>query len=65
MTTPTYQYTEYYKNNSFDLVFREYYDLTTDSRELDNRADEPSGDQISTLSQDLERYGTCKRAECP
>lgn len=65
VTTPTYQYTEYYKNNTFDLTFREYYDLTTDSWELDNRADELTDEQIAALSADLQRYGTCKRAECP
>jgi arylsulfatase A-like enzyme len=65
VTTPTYRYAEYYKNNTFDLVFREYYDLTVDPWELDNRADFLTDEQIAALSQDLERYGTCKRAECP
>ena len=65
VTTPTYRYAEYYNNNSFDLVFREYYDLTVDPWELDNRADFLTDEQIAALSQDLERYGTCKRAECP
>jgi arylsulfatase A-like enzyme len=63
--TPTYHYTEYYKSNTFDLVFREYYDLTADSWELDNRADFLTDEQIAALSDELERYGTCKRAECP
>lgn len=63
--TPTYRYTEYYRHGTFDLIFREYYDLTTDSWELDNRADELSDEQVATLSQQLEDYGTCQRAECP
>ena len=63
--TPTYRYTEYYRHNTFDLIFREYYDLTIDPWELDNRADELSDEQVASFSQDLERYGTCKRAECP
>jgi arylsulfatase A-like enzyme len=63
--TPTYRYTEYYRHNTFDLIFREYYDLTTDSWELDNRADELSDEQVAALSQQLEDYGTCQRAECP
>ena len=63
--TPTYRYTEYYRHNTFDLIFREYYDLTTDSWELDNRADELSDEQVAALSQQLQDYGTCQRAECP
>jgi arylsulfatase A-like enzyme len=65
VTTPTYRYTEYYKHNTFDLIFREYYDLSVDPWELDNRADFLTDEQISAFSQELERYGTCKRAECP
>jgi arylsulfatase A-like enzyme len=65
VTTPTYRYTEYYKHNTFDLIFREYYDLTADPWELDNRADFLTDEQIAALSDELHRYGTCKRAECP
>ena len=63
--TPAYQYTEYYRSNTYDLTFREYYDLSVDPWELENRAGELSDEQIATLSQQLEDYGTCKRTECP
>jgi arylsulfatase A-like enzyme len=63
--TPDYRYTEYYRHNTFDLVFREYYDLTVDPWELENRADELPPEQVAALSQQLQDYGTCRRAECP
>jgi arylsulfatase A-like enzyme len=63
--TPDYRYTEYYRHNTFDLVFREYYDLTVDPWELENRADDLPPEQVAALSQQLQDYGTCRRAECP
>jgi arylsulfatase A-like enzyme len=63
--TPSYRYTEYYRHNTFDLIFREYYDLTVDPWELENRADELPPEQIAALSQTLKDYGSCRGAECP
>ena len=65
MQTPTYRYAEYYRHNTFDLIFREYYDLTIDPWELENRAETLSDDQRAELSQLVEQYGRCKGRACP
>jgi hypothetical protein len=65
LRTPSYRYAEYYRHGTYDLTFREYYDLSIDPWELENRAETLSTDEVATLSQQLERYGACKRAECP
>ncbi len=63
--TPTYRYAEYYRHGTFDLVFREYYDLTLDPWELDNRAETLSDEQRAELSQLAEQYGHCRGRACP
>ena len=63
--TPTYRYAEYYRHGTFDLIFREYYDLTIDPWELENRAETLSDEQRFELSQLVEQYGRCKGAACP
>ena len=65
VSTPTYRFAEYYEIGTFDLIFREYYDLTIDPWELENRADELSAEQLAALSQQLEEFGTCEREACP
>jgi arylsulfatase A-like enzyme len=65
VTTRHYRYAEYYRHGTFDLIFREYYDLDTDPWELENRADTLSSDRVATLSQLLKDYGACKGRACP
>jgi arylsulfatase A-like enzyme len=63
--TPTYRYAEYYRHNTYDLIFREYYDLTVDPWELENTAPSLDEARIAELSADLDAYGACKGASCP
>jgi arylsulfatase A-like enzyme len=63
--TPTYRYAEYYRHGTFELIFREYYDLTLDPWELENRAETLSDEQRAELSQLVEQYGRCKGRACP
>ena len=65
MRTPHYRYAEYYRHNTFDLIFREYYDLDVDPWELENRADTLSSERIAELSERAELYGKCKGGTCP
>jgi arylsulfatase A-like enzyme len=65
LRTRHYRYTEYYRHGTFDLMFREYYDLDTDPWELDNRAGTLSSERIAELSQRAELYGGCKGSTCP
>ncbi len=64
--TETYRYAEYYQNGSYDqLLFREYYDLSTDPWELENRAPGLAPERVSALSSRLAEYGTCRGRACP
>ena len=63
--TPHYRYAEYYRHGTFDLIFREYYDLDVDPWELENRADTLSSERIAELSERAELYGDCKGSTCP
>jgi len=65
VTTPTYRYAEYYNNGSYDLLFREYYDLSIDPWELENRASSLDSARIAELSATLQKDGTCKGRACP
>jgi len=65
LRTPSYRYAEYYRHGTDDLTFREYYDLGVDPWELENRAGSLTEDQIAALSEQLRRYGVCKRTACP
>ena len=65
MRTATYRYAEYYTERTFDLIFREYYDLTTDPWELENKADTLTPEQIAELSGQLAQYGVCAGRSCP
>jgi arylsulfatase A-like enzyme len=64
--TRSYEYTEYYKGSS--VVFREYYNLSTDPFELENvLADANPGNDVDTsaLSARLARAERCSGASCP
>jgi arylsulfatase A-like enzyme len=63
--TAHYRYAEYYRHGTFDLIFREYYDLDSDPWELENRADALSSDRIAELSERADSYGECKGSTCP
>jgi arylsulfatase A-like enzyme len=63
--TEHYRYAEYYRHGTFDLIFREYYDLDSDPWELENQGDALSSERVATLSQLLKDYGTCKGRACP
>jgi arylsulfatase A-like enzyme len=63
--TPAYRYAEYYRNGSYELIFREYYDHTVDPWELDNVAPSVDPARIAELSATLEQYGTCRGRACP
>jgi arylsulfatase A-like enzyme len=63
--TSAYRYTEYYRHNTFDLIFREYYDLVADPWELENQAETLTLEQRAALSQSLDQYGRCKGRACP
>jgi arylsulfatase A-like enzyme len=63
--TPTFRYAEYYRNGSYDLLFREYYDLSVDPWELQNTAPSLDPARVAELSGTLEQYGTCRGRACP
>jgi arylsulfatase A-like enzyme len=63
--TARYRYAEYYRHGTFDLIFREYYDLAADPWELENRADALSPERRAELSQQVQDFGTCKGRACP
>ena len=65
LRTADYRYTEYYRHNSFDLIFREYYDLNADPWELENQADALAQEQVAALSDRLVQYGRCRGRACP
>jgi arylsulfatase A-like enzyme len=65
LLTTRYRYAEYYRHNSFDLIFREYYDYGIDPWELENRAPELLPERRQVLSDQLKEYGTCKGRSCP
>ncbi len=53
-----YRYAEYYRHNTFDLIFREYYDHGIDPWELENREPELSPERQQALSERLDEYGS-------
>jgi arylsulfatase A-like enzyme len=63
--TSRYRYAEYYRNGSYELLFREYYDLAVDPWELDNRAPVLPPERVGELSAQLAEYGTCRGRACP
>ena len=65
LRTPGYRYAEYYRHNTLDLIFREYYDLRADPWELENQSEALSPERRATLSQRLKDYGSCKGRACP
>ena len=60
-----YRYAEYYRNGSYDLLFREYYDLYHDPWELQNVVTDLDPARVGELSATLERHGTCRGRACP
>jgi arylsulfatase A-like enzyme len=65
LLTKDYRYAEYYRHNTFDLIFREYYDHGIDPWELENRAPGLTEERRAMLSDRLKEYGTCKGRSCP
>ena len=65
VTTDDYRYAEYYRNGSYDLLFREYYDLNHDPWELTNVVSALDEARIGELSATLAQYGTCRGRACP
>jgi arylsulfatase A-like enzyme len=65
LLTKGYRYAEYYRHNTFDLIFREYYNRGIDPWELENRAPELTPERRQELSDRLKEYGTCKGRSCP
>ena len=65
VTTRGYRYAEYYRNGSYDLLFREYYDLYHDPWELQNVVADLDPARVGELSATLERHGTCRGRACP
>ena len=63
--TAGYRYTEYYRNGTYDLLFREYYDLGVDPWELENQVDALPPEQLDALSQQLAQYRNCDGSACP
>ena len=63
--TDDYRYAEYYRNGSYDLLFREYYDLNHDPWELTNVVSALDSARVGELSATLEQYGTCRGRACP
>jgi arylsulfatase A-like enzyme len=67
LLTRTYQYIEYYAGDG-DVVEREYYNLTSDPRQLDNLladGDETNDPGLTTLQDRLARDRNCRGAACP
>ena len=75
ITTPTVQYVEYYAENETDVIFREYYDLTSDPWQMTNLigdadpSNDPPGRALSDLTHQLahDRHcrGTAGAFACP
>ena len=65
LRTPNFRYAEYYEAGSFDLLFREYYDLVADPWELDNIAPSLDDARRSSLSARLAELGSCTGRACP
>jgi len=63
--TPTYRYAEYYRHGTFDLIFREYYDLMVDPWELENTAPTLDAARVAELSATVDRLSRCKKQSCP
>lgn len=65
--TPTWQYTEYY-DTSFNITFREYYNLQTDPQELNNLlADKNTKNDpnVAQLHAELTAARNCSGSTCP
>jgi arylsulfatase A-like enzyme len=65
LRTANFRYAEYYRHNTSDLIFREYYDLRDDPWELENQAEALSPERRAELSQQLKDFGACKGRACP
>ena len=69
--TAEYQYIEYYAKNMRRVTFREYYDLATDPRQLENllagpnQSGAPDGATLRELSLTLNRLRRCQGQTCP
>jgi arylsulfatase A-like enzyme len=69
LTTPRYQYTEYYRRDERTPRFRELYNLEDDPWQLSNlladKAARPADAFIERLSRRLARDRTCEAEACP
>lgn len=66
--TGTYQYIEYYGKNGRSIVFREYYDLVDDPRQMTNLFTDGVGDNdpdVRALSKRLAADRKCSGTRCP
>ena len=63
--TPAYRYAEYYRAGTYDVLFREFYDLAVDPWELENRVSALDSARTAQLSATLAQYGTCRGRACP
>jgi arylsulfatase A-like enzyme len=69
--TPTYQYTEYYSEDSQEIIFREYYDFTTDPWQLTNLladgdpTNDPDAAVLAAYSIRLHRDRRCQGTQGP
>lgn len=65
LRTPAFLYAEYRDAETGAVSFREYYDLTTDPWENENRALTLTPMRQAELSATLERLSHCKKRSCP
>ena len=75
LRTSTYQYVEYYDEDLQEIIFREYYDLTTDPYQLTNlladsdTSNDPDPNTLTLMSVQLQRDRRCEGNEgseaCP
>ena len=65
LRTPSFLYAEYRDPRTNALSFREYYDLTTDPWENENRAVTLLPARAAELSATLKRLSSCEKRSCP
>lgn len=68
LLTPSFQYVELFEDGGATPTFREYYDLTTDPRQLENLLgdDDPTNDpDVEALEQRLAAARRCEVSKCP
>jgi arylsulfatase A-like enzyme len=68
LRTRRYQYVEYYAPDGRRIVFREYYDLTSDPWENDNLLKDgktPDALRTGSLHRTLDRLRGCSGRSCP